>query len=331
MKDIHIHVIAYLSIVIIISVSCVTDNEEPASQVRNDNAQQLTYSNDGESAQNPAFSPDGNYILFTRFINGYNNPPSELVKINISSGEETVIVAHQGNVEHINAPGSSWIDGKICWSSDLAGQSNEIYVANDDGSGIVQVTNHPESEGYYIEPVFNPVNTSKIIFETGISDNSPHGIAIVELDVNNRVTFLTGDSSYDDRLPNWSPDGQTILFQRAGSGSENWQIFTAEINFGGADPVLGNVTKINQPDAANTDNSWYYNNVQILSSTKYNSSMPSIYLLPINGDSPSRITNTDTNEDGAPSCSPDGKQVAFETHLGEDEEYPSEIWIIEID
>ncbi len=132
---------------------------------RPDGATRLTYSPDGQSSQNPAFSPDGQYIMFTRFLNGYNKVPSELIKINILTGVEEIIIPAENNVEHITAPGPSWVDGRICWSSDMAGYANEIYVANDDGTNIQQITNHPESEGYYHEPVFNPVDVSKIIFE----------------------------------------------------------------------------------------------------------------------------------------------------------------------
>ncbi|MCX6329391.1 MAG: hypothetical protein NTZ85_07780 [Bacteroidia bacterium] len=330
MKSYIFKLIFVCTIIAIMSIACSNDDDEPGQQVRLDNAEQLTFCQNGESAQNPAFSPDGKYILFTRFKNGYNEPPSELVKININTKEETVIIPAQNDVEHISVPGSSWINGKICWSSDLAGQSNEIYTANDDGTEIRQITNHPESAGYYIEPVFNPLDTSKIVFEFGSSDASPHQIALVELDKNNKVTILTNDSHFDDRLPNWSYDGQKILFQRASAGAENWQIHIAEIDFTGIDPTLKEVTKINQPSSPNTDNSWYYNNNYILSSTKYNSVMPNIFALPVNIGNPIRISNTNTNEDGAPSCSPDGKQIAFETHFGEEEEYPSEIWIIKI-
>ena len=316
----------------LISVSCSNeddDEDEPVTPVRLDNAVQLTFSQNGESTQNPAFSPDEKYILFTRFKNGYNEPPSELVKININTKEETIIIAAQTGVENISVPGSSWVNGKICWSSDMAGLSNEIYIANDDGTGIRQITNHPEADGYYIEPVFNPLDTNKIIFEYGSSDIAPHQIALVEMDENNKVTFLTNDPGFDDRLPNWSPDGQKILFQRATAGDENWQIYTAEPDFSGSEPLLKNIAKITQPAIANTDNSWDYDNNFILSSTKHNSVMPNIFAISVNAGNTVRITNTETNEDGAPSASPDGKYVAFETHPGEDEEFPSEIWLIQ--
>jgi len=317
------------TVLVLAGNSCVTD-DDPVAEVRNDDAKRLTISPVGESAQNPTFSPDGSYVLFTRFKEGYNNPPSELVKINIGTGEETVVIAASGDVENTNSPGSSWIDGRICWSSDMAGGTNEIYTADDDGTDVVQVTDHPESGGYYIEPVFNPADTDKIVFEYGASDQPPHHIALVEVDENSRVTLLTDDPACDDRLPDWSSDGQKILFQRADTGSENWQIYTAAINFSSGSPVLVNITKIQQPAAANTDNSWYCNDEYILSSTSFNSAMPNIFLLPVDGTDPLRVTSTDASEDGAPSCSSDGNRIAFETHPGEDEEYPSEIWIIEL-
>ncbi len=312
----------------IINTGC--DKNVDDDHAISENITQLTSSQNGASSQNPAFSPDGNYILFTRFINGYNKPPSEIVKINIATRVETIIIPAQSGAEHISVPGSAWVNGKICWSSDMAGASNEIYIANDDGTEIEQIRSHLESEGYYIEPVFNPLNTDKIIFEFGASDNDPHQIAIVELDKSNKVTFLTSNADFDDRLPNWSPDGQKILFQRSSAKADEWRINTADIDFSGTDPRLANESQIEQPDNSNCDNSWYFNGNYVLSSTEYNSEMPNIFAISINGGNPERITLSKTDEHGAPSSSPNGKLIAFESHEGEDEEYPSEIWIIEI-
>ncbi len=327
-----------LIILILVNFSGVCGGEDDddlsdGTSLRLDNATRLTYSTDNQSAQNPAFSPDGQYILFTRFLNGYNEPPSELVIININTGAEQIIIPASTNVEHISVPGPVWISGTICWSSDLPGGANEIYIANDDGTNMQQATNHPEEEGYYIEPVFNPQDTKKIIFEYVISDDDPHHIAIVEIDMGNRVSLLTNDPNYDDRLPSWSYNGNSVLFQRANGGEENWQIYTATINLEDP-PTLSNIARLDQPaDSGNCDNSWFFNNQYILSSSAYeddfNITMPNIFAFPISGGDPIRITITSTNEDGAPSCSHDGKLIAFETHLGEDEEFPSEIWLIE--
>ncbi len=298
---------------------------------RSDGAKQLTCSPAGTSAQNPAFSPDGQYVLFTRFLGGYNTPPAELVTVNWRTGEETVIVPAQPDVEHINAPGTAWVDGQICWSSDQAGASNEIFTAHADGTHTTPITHHPEAAGYYIEPVFDPQNSAKIAFEFGPSDDAPHHIALVERDKNNKVTLLTNDPRFDDRLPNWSHDGQRIVFQRTASGEEAWQVWVATVDFSGPAPVLVDAGPIAQPNTANTDNAWYSDDAYILSSTDYRSAVPNIFLLPVQGGEPIRVTRSATHEDGAPTSSPDGHWVAFESHLGEDEEYPSEIWLIPVE
>jgi Tol biopolymer transport system component len=44
---------------------------------------------------------------------------------------------------------------------------------------------------------------------------------------------------------------------------------------------------------------------------------------------PVQKTFNRTYEDGAPSQSHDGKYIAFESHYGDSEEEPSEIWIID--
>jgi len=295
-------------------------------EVRPDGAIRITYSHGKISCQNPAFSPSGEYILFTRFLNGYNEGPSELVKINIITLEENIVISTEDN-DNVNVPGPSWIDKKICWASDRGGNSDEIYIADDNGQNIYQVTNHPENEGYYIEPVFDPVDTNKIIFEYGPSDYDPHHIAIVEIDKGNRVTLLTNDPNYDDRLPSWSFGGKDILFQRANKGKDNWQIYKAKIILAPV-PHLEDIVKLSQPYAHNTDNSWYVNDVYVLSSSDYDIQIPNIYAFPIDGRMPSRITNSLECEDGAPSCSPSGKWIAFESHRGGDEEDPSDIWII---
>ena len=265
--------------------------------------------------------------MFTRFLEGYNEGHSQLMKIDISSLQETIIIP-SNNSGNVNVPGPSWINNKICWASDRAGLSDEIYIADDSGENIIQITIHKEEIGYYVEPVFNPIDINKIIFEYGPSDIEAHRISIVEIDNSNKVTYLT-NGTFNDCLPNWSFDGNKILFQRADKGKENWQIFTASVTYNSSIPVLQNITKIIQPDSHNTDNSWFINNKYILSSSDYNIDIPNIYAFPIDGSNPVRITYSYANEDGAPSCSHDGKWIIFESHIGQDEDTPSDIWIIE--
>ncbi|MFH1037668.1 MAG: hypothetical protein V1789_03230 [PVC group bacterium] len=307
---------------------CAGTNPLTGFETRSDGATRITDALP-RSCQNPVFSPDSQYILFTRFINGYNDGPSELVRIRIDATAETVIVS-SADADNVNVPFGSWASGKICWASDRGGGAEEVFVADEDGTNIRQVTDHPTSQGYYIEPVFNPADTNKILFEISPSDSSAHLIALVERDKGDRVTILTGGTTYDDRLPSWSRDGSKILFQRTGiSGPENWEIYTAAITLGDS-PCLSNYVNISNATSQETDNSWSYLDTRVLSSSDYgNLPVPNIYAFPSSGAGrPRRVTYSNVYEDGAPAYSPDGKWIAFESHSTVNEDSPSAIWII---
>lgn len=297
--------------------------------IRDDNAKQLTFANNGESSQNPAFSPDGNYMVFSRFLNGYNSSISEIVKMKIDGTDKQIIVS-ANNSANVNVPFGCWVGNKICFSSDRAGASDEIWTVNDDGTSLKQLTTHDESTGiYYIEPVFNPKNDQQIVFEyvTGENDNTAIH-QIVFLNVKTGVITKLTNGSNDDRLPSWSNNGKKILFQRNQYGQEKgWKVYVADIDT--IAKSLSNIHTINNKNIDQTDCSWFYDDNYILTSAYFdNSDMPNIFLLSVTDGSTIRITDTKTNEDGAPACSPDGQKIAFESHLGEDEKYPSEIWII---
>ncbi len=297
---------------------------------RNDDAVKITNALP-RSCQNPVFSPDGNYIVYTRFLNGYNLSPSELVKIRVDGTSEKIIVsaANSGNV---NVPYGSWVGNKICFASDRAGGADEIWIVDDDGSNLKQITFHNEENGiYFTEPVFNPQNPKWIAFEyvTGENDlKAIHQIALVDTSTGN-VSLLT-DVGFDDRLPSWSNDGTKILFQRNEYGQdEGWMIYLADINPNNPD-TLSNLRTISNGKSDDTDCSWSFDDKYIVSSSnKGNLIVPNIFMLPIDTtDIPRRITFNDLYEDGAPSHSHDGKWVAFESHYGETEEQSSEIWVI---
>ncbi|HHH39041.1 MAG TPA: hypothetical protein ENK50_05640, partial [Sedimenticola sp.] len=78
-----------------------------ALETRADGALRLTDPPGGASDQNPAFSPDGRFMIFTRFDNGYNRGPSGLYRIDLSSGE-TVRLTPPEDQDNVNLPGGSW-------------------------------------------------------------------------------------------------------------------------------------------------------------------------------------------------------------------------------
>ena len=298
---------------------------------RNDSAVRITHSAP-KSSQNPCFSPDGQSLIFTRFLNGYNVGPSEIVKIKTDGSEETIIVP-AGESDNVNVPYGSWVGHTICFASDRGGASDEIWIADDDGKHLRQITTHPEGGGiYYIEPVFNPQNTHQIVFEyvTGEEDKTArHQIAFLDVDTG-QVTVLT-DGTYDDRLPSWSHDGKQILFQRKQyDQDEGWRVYTADITTSPTAAIHA-LKLIYFGKGDYTDCSWNFDDTYVLSSSPFDGiAVPNIWQFPLDASrSPIRSTHTRDIEDGAPAQSPDGRQIAFESHYGDSEEVPSEIWIIQ--
>lgn len=299
---------------------------------RADQAKQLTYGSPA-SSQNPVFSPDGAYIIYTRFRDGYNSGPSELVKMRVDGGGEQVIVP-AGEFSNVNVPYGSWVGESICFSSDRGGGADEIWLAAGDGSGPTQVSFHDEdTETYYIEPVFNPRDPGWIIFEhvTGQDDaEAVHRLALLDVE-SGRVILLT-DGSFDDRLPSWSPDGKRLLFQRNEYGrDEGWTVYVADIDTAAAQP-LSHIRAVSGGDSDDTDCSWSHDGGYALASSNHGGlPVPNIFLFPVDmGSPPVRVTSSDENEDGAPSQSPDGRWLAFESHSGQDEQEPAEIFIIRV-
>ncbi len=95
-----------LLVILTIAISCGDDEgEEEAVGERTDGAVQLAIISDG-SLQNPAWSPDGESLLFTRFQKGYNKEgPADLLVFEPDGAVVRTLVSDgSGN---ISLPGST--------------------------------------------------------------------------------------------------------------------------------------------------------------------------------------------------------------------------------
>jgi TolB protein len=280
---------------------------------------QLSAPPTGASDQNPAFSPDGRTILFTRFSNGYNEGPAELMLLDSATGQVALFITAPDS-DNVNMPGTSWnlATNRIAFSSDRE-DTDEIWTADLDGGGLLRISH--TTDGFALEPTFSP-DGEWIVFEThdDLPEDQQMGrIWKVRADGSYLTPLTSGE--YDDRQPNWSPTGERILFQRREPGSDNWDIVTIAPDGSDLRPVT------TQP-AEDTDASWSPDGRWIVYSSDYDDvDIANLFIIAAQGGELVRVTFNENGYDGAPSWSPDGAWIAFES--GGDEA-PTALWMIAV-
>jgi len=272
------------------------------------------------SLQNPAWSPDSNSLLFTRFENGYNVEPADLFVVDLSSSNTRVLISDgSGNV---NLPGSSWnpLLRRIVFSSSRE-PHDEIYLVDDFGNpgDEFKITDRADEVAY--EPSLSP-DGEWVVFESHKINVEASGI-IVKFKIDGTMPYqnLTNPKE-DNRQPNWSPTGDKILYQHFGDGQ--WDIWT--MNGDGT-----NHKKITSGLGDKTDASFSPDGQWIVySSNESGLVFANLYITPVSGGNATRLTNF-KGYDGAPSWSPDGNKIAFESFPGDpDESSGTTLWIIDV-
>ncbi len=274
------------------------------------------------SAQNPAFAPSGDTVLFTIFFKGYNAGPAGLYRVSLADGSRSALL-YEPDYTSVNLPGSSWnaATGRIAFASDRQ-DKDEIWTMGASGQALFRVTHHG-SGAHFIEPSFSP-DGQWIVFESAAdgSDNRRRStIWKVRADGTGLTRLTAGET--DDRQPNWSPRGDRILIQRR-EANGGWNLYTMLTDGTG-------FTQVTTGSAENTDASWSPDAGWIVYSSDYGDlAAPNIFIVSASGGTPIHITRDDNHEDGAPSWSPDGKWIAFESHRDSSASTPSTLWRIAV-
>ncbi len=298
---------------------CTPDNASRIGDplARDDGAIMLATDLSG-SLQNAAWSPDGTSILLTRFRQGYNVEPADLFILDAATGVARTLVSDgSGN---ISLPGSSWnaATNRIAFASTRE-PHDEIYVidADDESGDETRVTDRPEHVAY--EPSLSPDGMT-VVFELHPIDVEDQGVIMLQqVDGSGEYVSLT-DAGDDCRQPNWSPAGDLILYQRFADGQ--WDIWVT--NPDGTDQRRVTTVDGDKTDASfSPDGAWI-----VYSSDEGGLEFANLFVIPVAGGASTRATHF-AGYDGAPSWSPDGQRIAFESYPGDpDDGTGTEIRII---
>jgi len=269
------------------------------------------------SLQNPAWSPDGNSLVFTHFKNGYNLDPADLLVFDMNTLEIHTLVSD--GTSNVNLPGSVWneVTGKIVFASSRD-PHDEIYVIAADGHpGQEQrITNFENQMAY--EPAFSP-DGKFIVFETHPLETEDQGMIVIRKSAGAHAPIPLTHSGEDCRQPNWSPAGNRIVFQCFADGL--WNLWTIS-------PDGTKRKQITSGNGDNTDASFSPDGKWVVySSDQGNLASANLFIIPVSGGTPFQLTHSQSY-DGAPSWSPDSRWIAFESSRNDPEESEgTQLWL----
>ena len=297
-----ITLVGLVAILVIVAVAA----QNSTSGYRQDTASEIPIVLDG-SLQNAAWSPNGAQIIFTRFRDGYNKAPADIMIFDRRSAAVRALLDDgHGNVSQ---PGSTWNarTDSIVFSSTRTGH-DEIFLMKSAGAldTLKQLTSDERYNSY--EPSMSPDGRS-VVFESHLVDEEENGSIKVVSVGSFEVDELT-DPDEDCRQPNWSPTGNEIVYQKKDDGQ--WDLWIYDI-------VTKVHRKLTEGEGDKTDATFSPDGHWVVySADNAELRQANLFVISVQGGTATQITRANAY-DGAPSWSLDGKSIVFESSA-----YPSE-------
>jgi len=203
----------------------------------------------------------------------------------------------------------------------------DIFAANPDGTGQVQVTDHPAPE---YDPAWSPDGT-KVAFarerresRVGVVDTS---IYAADIDTGN-VTRLT---TTDSRSASWSPDGSRIAFSRNREGiSDIWVVNADGTGLRQLTDLADEGIAVAQLPAWSPDGSSIAFSARSPYEPPDELEIQGIWVADVNSGKGVPVTRAPVL-DQDPSWSPDGRRIAFSRKILAQASAYTEVWVADLD
>lgn len=154
-----------------------------------------------QSPIHPAWMPDSASILYC--TDDDLHPPqknaAEIYRIDVASRKIATLISGGVNTYPVPSP-----DGTRIAFRKMIETNSEVFIANIDGTGIRNLTNHPAFDGW---PAWSP-DGRRIAFAS--NRNSAYQVFVMDADGSN--VKLVANTEGRATAPQWSKDGRFIYF-----------------------------------------------------------------------------------------------------------------------
>ena len=210
-------------------------------------------------------------------------------------------------------------NGRIAFASNRITPQNpdrehEIFSANPDGTGLVQLT---KNDLFEFSPAWSPDGT-KIAFDVVTPDDNE----IYAMNADGTGRTLLADSPGYDAGPTWSPDGERIAFVSDRTGAPELYAMNADGT---------GQTRLTQGASAFNSPAWSPDGTKIVFNSNRIGTNSEVYVVNADGTEERNLSNSPA-DDAFPDWSPDGRRVVFTRHLaGTDGRFRPDLFAMDAD
>ena len=249
-------------------------------------ASERAYLEAKEELYNPAWSPDGSRVAFETNASGR----FALFSTRADGGDARPL--WESESADTNA---SWSpDGRrVAFVSNRAGGQLDVFVANPDGTGVVNISDDP---GQQYQPAWSPDGRWIAYVTKPRPADRLHDIVIANVATGEKRAIVVPDTN--EMAPSFSPDGTRVAFASNRSGTN--EIYTMRLD--GSDvQALTAGTQSSMPRWSRQGRIAFRSN---------RDGNGEIYVMNGDGSGVVRLTESPA-DDGMPAWSPDGSRLAF--------------------